>query len=77
MIKEKAFMNPIFRVCNEECFCIEVGESIDGGDYVEMRTVGKENIQYFGELRLPLSIPMTKCLIEALQATITHLESRK
>ena len=55
----------IRRIYVEEGRCVEVGPDGDGLG-VEIRTVGKDNVEWFGELRLAVSPEMAKALAEAL-----------
>ena len=49
--------------------CLEVGEQPDNPEWLELRTVGAKNIEYFGalNLNLPLNVAMQlgKALIDA------------
>jgi hypothetical protein len=48
--------------------CVEVGPWPDSTDCVELRTVGKESVDYFGPLNLSMSKEFAAALGEALIA---------
>lgn len=48
--------------------CLEVGPCADAPDYVELRTVGKASVDWFGAINLSMS----KDLAQALGAALIH-----
>lgn len=58
-----------------EGVCLEIGPDREGLDLIELRTVGKANIDFYGPLRICLTHDMAKALAAALIASANEMRS--
>ncbi len=78
MNNEKVHVSAVFKVFVEgEGVWIEVGPDGDGLDLIEVRTVDENSKLYFGDFRIPLSVPMAKGLCKALGLMLNQMGNEK
>jgi len=78
MSKENVSVSSLFKVWNDDDgVSIEVGEDLDGLGLIEIRTVDDDSKTWFGDFRVPLSLPMAKGVVKALQEMIRQIENKE
>jgi len=78
MRTDKYEIDAAFRVYdNNDGVSIDVGESPDFPELVNIRTVGDKSVSYYGKIDLALSIEHAEYLVEAIQHQISFIKGKQ